>query len=217
MKYYYASANNQTTGPVERSELDRLAREGVISAATAVIPEGSQTWTTYGQLQQDAAVSAAASAIAAGVSTATAALRTFSWGSFLFGLLLAVLNCLTLPARVLTGAARELAQWGRERTLPLATSDVPVLTYLVIVLRNVTLVVTFAVVTLLAVLALFGAGPLYRYGGYGYGGWNAWAAFGGFLGGMLAAYFGSLLIALWFELLSITVRIANDVKRIAQR
>jgi len=51
MKYYYTNPQNQPVGPVELSELTRLAAQGTINDQTAVIPEGSQTWSNWGALK----------------------------------------------------------------------------------------------------------------------------------------------------------------------
>jgi hypothetical protein len=217
MKYYYTNSANQPVGPVDRSELDRLADQGTIHAQTSVLPEGGQTWSTYAQLQQGAGGEVAA-ALATQVSSAAQAIRQFSWSGLAFGMLLSLVSWLTLPATVLSSAARELADWGRQKTLPTAASDLPVLTFLVIVLRNLTLVLFFTILVICSVLCLFGAGPLCKGRMlYGDSSWNAFFAFGGFVCGMLSAYFGQLVIAFWFELLSIGVRIANDVKGLAHR
>ncbi|HTZ22141.1 MAG TPA: DUF4339 domain-containing protein [Opitutaceae bacterium] len=44
MKYYYANAQNQPTGPVEVEELQRLLATGTITLSTNVVAEGSQHW-----------------------------------------------------------------------------------------------------------------------------------------------------------------------------
>lgn len=217
MKYYYTNSSNQPVGPVERAELDQLAARGVIKPETSIVAEGSQAWGRYADLLRAEPANAAAAAIASGVSRASAALQTFSWGSMAFGLLLSLLSWLTLPSTVLTSAARELADWGRLRILPSASSDLPVLTFLVVILRNASLVISFTVCVICAVLSIFGVGPFYHGSLWTNSSWNAGYAFGGFVIGMLVAYFGQLAVALWFEMLSIGVRIANDVKRIAQR
>lgn len=215
MKYHYTNAQNQPVGPVELAELSRLASQGLIDDDTPVIADGGQTWSTYGAVRSGAATSAAAEAVAAGVGRATSALRSFSWGSLIYGLLLALLGWLSLPWTVLSSAARELAVWGRERTLPLAGSDVPVLTFGVVVLRNATLVLAAFFTVLFAILSLTGRGPFYfsfdRYN------WQAQPALVGFFGGLLAGYFAQVAIALSFELTSLGVRMANDLKALAKR
>jgi hypothetical protein len=51
MRYHYTDPQNQPIGPVEYSELLRLAGEGAINDETSVIEEGSQQWTTWGAIK----------------------------------------------------------------------------------------------------------------------------------------------------------------------
>jgi hypothetical protein len=44
MKYYYANAQNQATGPVELHELENLLKTGVISLSTNIVEEGQTEW-----------------------------------------------------------------------------------------------------------------------------------------------------------------------------
>lgn len=221
MKYHYTNAQNQPVGPVELAELAGLAAQGIINDQTAVIPEGGQTWTSYGAVRQGATANAAAEAVAAGMGRAATAFKEFSWGSLLFGLLLIFLGLLTLPWTVLTSAARELAGWGRDRALPLRESDAPVLTFYVVVMRNATLVLTAFFAVLFALINLF-TGRLPVIGGLmpfvgGDGGWNPIYAFGGFFMSLIWGYFALVGIAFIFESVALVVRIANDVKIIAKR
>ena len=55
MRYYYTDAANQPAGPAELEQLQALAAEGKINDFTSVIPEGGQTWITYGALKSTAA------------------------------------------------------------------------------------------------------------------------------------------------------------------
>lgn len=215
MKYHYTNAQNQPVGPVEFSELGRLAAEGIINDQTAIIPDGGQTWTNYGAVRQGASANAAAEAIAAGMGRASTAIRQFSWGNLIIGLLATFISFLTLPWTVITSAASELAGWGRDRALPLKASDAPVLTFLVVVLRNTVLVVGAFLIVVFACLSLAGQGPFYM--SYYDSTWQAKPALGGFFGGLLVGYFALAGIALSFELTALIVRIANDVKTIAKR
>lgn len=214
MRYHYSPKANETAGPVDMAELNRLAAAGTINDSTPVIPEGSQTWTTYGAVRQGAATAAAADAVAASVSRAGAALKSFSWGSLLMGLLLAFLGSLTLPWSVLAGAARELAVWGRERLLPSSASDLPVLTFYVVVMRNFTLVLSAVGTVFMALLQLFGVFNAFAGHSYHY---NPVTAIAGAAGTLIGGYFALAAIALVFEIFAVGVRIANDIKKIAQR
>lgn len=212
MRYYYSPKANETAGPVEAAELNQLAATGAIDDSTPVIAEGQQIWTTYGAIRHGESTRAAADAVAAGVNRAAASLRQFSWGSFFFGILLSLLGWFTLPWAVFVSACRELATWGRDRTLPTGTSDMPIMTFLAIVVRNIVIVVVALTNTVLSVLVLFGNGPLHK--GYG---WNATSAFGGFAFSLLAGYFSLIVVAFGFEVFAWGVRVANDLKKIAQR
>jgi len=51
MRYYYTDAANQPAGPCDLDQLKALAAQGKINDHTSVIPEGGQTWSTYGVLK----------------------------------------------------------------------------------------------------------------------------------------------------------------------
>jgi len=216
MRYHYSLKENETSNPVEFSELQRLASTGIIDDETPVIPEGGQSWTTYRAVRQSAPASAAAEAVVGGISRAHTALKNFSWGQMVFGLLLALMGTLTLPWMVISGAARELAQWGKQRVLPTSSSDLPVLTFYVVVMRNFTLVLWAVFFVIAATLQLFGLlsslfDPFHR------GGWSPAAAIGGAIALLVIGYTSVVVLAFLFEGLSVGVRIANDIKKIAQR
>ena len=44
MKYYYANAQNQPTGPVELDALREMLASGLVTPMTNVLAEGSQSW-----------------------------------------------------------------------------------------------------------------------------------------------------------------------------
>lgn len=50
MKQYYYSTTGQAIGPVDEESLQKLAQQGTINAATAVIESGQTQWSTYGAL-----------------------------------------------------------------------------------------------------------------------------------------------------------------------
>lgn len=225
MKYYYANAQNQPTGPLDLDGLAALSRAGTITDQTNVIAEGSQTWTSYGLVRTGATSAAIADALAAKVSRATEAARSFSWGEMLFGMLLVVISNLVLPWTLLKHAADELTQWGKERLVPSATSDLPALTQTLVVARPMAHVVFTVIMVIFAVLALFGTGLMYHLPltvedalGRQY---EAQYSFGHALGtsvvALLFAYFGNLFIGLIYEAGGLLVRIANDIRRLASR
>lgn len=47
MRYYYADANRQATGPVERCQLQDLLKTGVITPDSLIIQEGGTQWRAY--------------------------------------------------------------------------------------------------------------------------------------------------------------------------
>jgi hypothetical protein len=135
--YHYADENQKTFGPVSLDELRKLAQEGIITADTYVISEGQTTWIRYGDLITTAGEAAVAEAIASRMQQMGKVLSKFRWGDLFFGLLLVLINVLTLPFHLLKRSAMSLANWGENRTLPTAQSDLPVLTFLIVVLRPV--------------------------------------------------------------------------------
>jgi hypothetical protein len=50
MKYYYTNTQNQTTGPVEVSELVGFRTAGILRDANFVVAEGAQQWVTLGSI-----------------------------------------------------------------------------------------------------------------------------------------------------------------------
>lgn len=51
MRYHYTDSANQTAGPCELVQLMALEAEGKIDNLTSVIPEGGQTWITWGAVK----------------------------------------------------------------------------------------------------------------------------------------------------------------------
>lgn len=49
-RYYYASASGEPIGPLEASEIQALAKSGIVTPVTAVIAEGQASWSTVGAL-----------------------------------------------------------------------------------------------------------------------------------------------------------------------
>ena len=47
VRWYYADANNQPTGPLAANALQSLYQSGTISADTLILPEGGTTWQPY--------------------------------------------------------------------------------------------------------------------------------------------------------------------------
>lgn len=239
MKYYYANAQNQPTGPLDLAALASLMRAGAITDQTSVIAEGAQTWTTYGMVRNGATSAAIAHAVTSQLTRAGDLARAFSWGKMLYGALLVVISNLVLPWTLLKHAANELAQWGKDRMVPSATSDLPALSQTFIVARPLAHVAFSAIMIIVAVLALCGAGPAYYsylpsatadekllslfFGeaarqSYAYARhYEFGRAVAGCASALAIAYFGNLLIGLFYEACGLLVRVANDIRRMAAR
>ena len=48
MKYHYANASNEATGPVDMAELNELFNKGEIKHDTNILPDGADAWRSYG-------------------------------------------------------------------------------------------------------------------------------------------------------------------------
>ncbi len=53
VKYYYANAQNQATGPVSLDELKKLQQSGVLNPESLVIEEGGTEWKPLKSLSTD--------------------------------------------------------------------------------------------------------------------------------------------------------------------
>jgi hypothetical protein len=135
--------------------------------------------------------------------------------SLLFGVLLVIIESFILPGRVLWRALTDLSDWGRAGRLPTTETDLPVLTYQVVVVRAIThLLVTIGCL----LLALgFLVSPIFWHNEYQSTASQWGAAIGGFIFWVLAAYFLNILVALIYELVGMSIRLINYVKRLAER
>jgi len=124
-----------------------------------------------------------------------------------YGALLVFFAFWTTPWVVLKRSLQNLAEWGQARSLPSSQSELPVLTYLTITGRQFAHLLWLVVCVVAAIWQLFGGGQSYGY--------NFGAAFLGFVAGLAAGYFGQYLVGFWCESLSIAIRIANDIQKLA--
>ncbi len=118
---------------------------------------------------------------------------------FLMGIWTIVLKFFLLPFELVINAYKQVLSWGISGSLPTAESDVPVLTFITIVFRPV--------VHLLSVLC----GIL----------WAVWALVHGQIPVMIIAliqtYFAQIAIAIVFEIYSLLISIANNIKKMADK
>ncbi|MBK8477066.1 MAG: DUF4339 domain-containing protein [Opitutaceae bacterium] len=208
-KYYYTNQNQQPTGPVSFAELQQLAAAGVIKSDTAIVGEGSKEPTTWGGLAASEAPKTDVNALAA--ERMLSSMKELPVGDALFGALLVFFSFWTTPATVLRRSILNLAEWGRNRALPTSESELPVLTYSTIVGRPTAHLLWFA---------CFWLGGFYWFiagGGSYYGGFNIVSAILSLLGSWAVAYFGQYIVGFLYESLSIMIRVANDVSKLAKR
>jgi GYF domain 2 len=215
-KYYYSDASNKSVGPVTLEQLRQLAHDHVIDNETNVIVEGSTDWVRYGDVVAGEQTSEMAAKIAQQARSVGVALGRFKWGAFLSGFLFALLQTLDLPYVLLKKAVTTLSDWGQSRMLPSAQSDVPVLTFLTVVMRPVVHVVytvwalykdfrfLFTGEISLAFIPINFAESVGERIGY-------------FLLILLAVYFFNIAIGFVFDVWSVIVGIANSVKNIERR
>jgi hypothetical protein len=202
--YYYSDASNRPVGPVTLEQLRQLARDGVINNETNVIVEGTHDWVRYGDVLAGQQSSEVAAKIARQARNLGAVLGEFNWGAFLFGLLLVLLQFFILPYNLLKQAGATLSSWGKSKVLPTAHSDLPVLTFMVVVTRPAVHVI-FSTVAF--VVVCFTA-----YKTYGWGG-----KVGYFVMGLIVIYFANFAIGYAYDCLSAIVNIANSVKNIERK
>ena len=224
MKYYYASANNQPTGPVSLADLQKLASEGKINASTAIIPEGASAWTTWAELSNTAspsptspAANAAPDASAVMAEKVVQTVKSMPIGDMLIGTLLVFLSFFTTPFAVLSRSFSNLAEWGSARRLPTSDSELPVLTYFTIVGRPLAHVAWLVVWFLIGIVSLFSGGMSLTSSREIFPSYNFGKAIAGMAICWLIAYFGQLVVGWIVESVSVVVRLANDVNKIAKR
>ena len=213
--YYYSDANNQPIGPYPLSELRNLARSGVITGATLVIEHGSSTWRTWSDIEAEQRPAEIAQAV---VSQARqiqghvqASLAEVEWGSALYGLFLVILQFLILPYTVIRKSLVDLTTWGKENRLPSSVSDLPILTFLAVVLRP-PVIVLYLVFGTLGLLYVVIRGTD-QYGSQT----DIGTRIGIFIGGLIIIYFNSCVIALVFDLISVAIGMANNLRKIAEK
>lgn len=119
---------------------------------------------------------------------------------FVVGFSLSVAQILMLPLAVLKLSGRDLARWGRLKRLPCEDSDLPVLTFLSIVLKPVAHFVVFL-------------------GGLGMGIFQLAVqreiVYASII--LLCCYLGQIVLSILFESVAITIRIANHLKNLDER
>jgi hypothetical protein len=217
-KYYYADKDNKSVGPCTPADLRKLAGEGTINGLTNVILEGASTWSTWGEVQATESQAETIQAVAGKASQAGERLRSFDWGGLLMGLLLVIVEYLILPYFLLRRAAATLAEWGRNRTLPSETSELPVLTFLTVVCRPAVHVLWTLYYTVKALIFLTDGRPKAFFDIFER---EAQVDFPDrvyyFIGLCAFTYFMNFLIGLLFDALSLLVNMANSLKKIEKK
>jgi hypothetical protein len=225
--YYYSDASNKPVGPLTLDEMQQLARQGVIQADTNVIEHGGSTWTTWAAIRPattpaPAPVASASDAapfdsdplekVKQAHSAFTSRAKSESGigvFSLLYGALLVLVEALILPCRVLMRALRDLSTWGQAGALPTSETDLPVLTYQVVVLRALVHLLISVGSVFAAVIYL--VSPVFDHNT------TILEAILGAISWLLGAYFLNLVVAAFYEIVGISIRLVNYVKKIADR
>lgn len=194
MNYYYLDSNDKPVGPKTIQELAQLASNGTIHEQTKIVAEGDSEWLEYWRVRQ-----ATAPTIKPNES------RTrFSAFNFTRGIVRVILKWFTLPAQVLGDSARQLSKWGETGRLPTEDSDVPVLTFGNVIMKPVIHWLVFVSFLCPAIIYPFLPGLFFQQ-------------FLVALSIVMAGYMIQPFISLFFELGSLGVHIANDIKRMSHR
>ena len=214
-KYLYADANQKPVGPVSLEALDHLCKESLISERTLIIEEGGSSWVAYGDLLKKRRNEQRASAVVDQVEKVGKVVRSLPWVDFFVGFVLIIIQVLTLPWVLIKGAAALVVEWGAKRELPTSQSEVPVLTFLTVVLRPlwVLLAVFFGVI--ICISSLFMDRTYYWF-------WGSVSRtpvdrIAEFIVGIGGVYFGVILISFCFDLASLFIGMANSLKEMSRK
>ena len=238
-RYYYAGPDKKPVGPFTTEEVSKLVEEGKINDNTYLIGEGQTTWVRYADWKAAQGSAEAAEAIARKAQQVKTAISKFDFGSSIFGLLLVIVEIFVLPWRLISRAAVTLATWGSSRILPTSQSELPVATFITVVLRpavHMFLTVIGGLVIVGYSLYLIVGGisdsaahhrPAHHQPASMFGDSTSDSAsaehgsvLGGIrtlIGGLLAVYFANLLIGAIFDSLSIAVLMANSLRNIERK
>jgi hypothetical protein len=138
--YYYADSRQQTVGPVTLADLRELERRGEVTAATPVIVHGSSTWTNLAAVLNESPSAEIAEAVVHHArrfqGQVQASFSEVAWGAACYGLLLVVIQVLIEPFLIFRKSLVELSAWGQASRLPSASSDYPLPTFIIVVLRG---------------------------------------------------------------------------------
>jgi hypothetical protein len=231
-KYFYADSSNTPQGPFTLDELRGLAANATINATTMICAEGDPAWTTWAQLaamtgahskssdEADPALTAwvqsaegqpqaggqpQTMAVAqVGGGQASQAATTVEWGSLFRALLMIILKQFTLPYELLRKSALDLTEWGSKRTLPSSRSDLPVMTFIVVVMRPLWHLILTVAGFLAGLAFLLDNGRLTEK--------LPWCMLC-----WVAGYFGNVVLGFFFDSAAVFVQMANSLKRIETR
>jgi GYF domain 2 len=208
-KCYYAGPDKKPVGPFTAEELRQLVMEGKINDNTFLIGEGQANWVRYADWQTTQGTTEAAEAIARTARQMKTAMAQFEFGSSFFGLLLVIVEIFVLPWRLIKGAACTLASWGSSRRLPTSQSDLPVATFITVVLRPAYHIL-LTVIGGLVVIAMSLYDMFSRDGSFSEG-------VKILIGGIVAIYFANLIVGAIFDGMSILVQTANSLRNIERK
>ena len=216
--YYYADDQNNPVGPLPLQAMQDLANKGIIRANTKVIEHGGAAWTTWEKIRPTGftppppigidpmeKVRQAHTAWTGRVQSETG-IGVFS---VLYGIFLVLLELLILPYRVLKRAIRDLDSWGKAGVLPIGETDLPILTYQVVVVRALVHVLITLFCLCASVYSLLSP-MLNRYT-------SALESVGGAVAWIFGAYFLNLVVAAFYEIFGIGIRLVNYVKKVADK
>jgi len=208
-KLFYAGADRKPVGPFTTEEVHKLVDEGKINDNTFLISEGQTTWVRYADWKAAQGTAEAAEAIARKAQQMKTAISKFEFGSSIFGLLLVIVEIFVLPWRLISRSATTLASWGSSRILPTSQSDLPVATFITVVLRP-------AVHILLTVIGWLG---VVIYSIYLMCSRNSSVSDGikMLVVGFPTVYFANLLVGAIFDVISIGIQMANSLRNIEKK
>jgi hypothetical protein len=206
--YFYADSSDNPQGPFAYAQLKELAASGTILADTKVCSEGDAAWATWADVENVERQAEMVQHLADGADQIRRVITGIAWGALLLALLLILLQFFTMPWSLLRKAAHDLTEWGRRRMLPSARSELPVLTFLMVVLRPAVHLVCTLAFLLVGLFTLF-----HRSGFMGMERGLTERIFS-CLGIWLLGYFSNVVIGFFFDSISVFVQMANSLKKL---
>lgn len=213
--YYYSDDNKKAVGPHSLEHLTELLEKGEIKKSTLIIAEGEKEWISYSQLMDHIHHSKSTAYVASKFDHVYEKAANLNFKDFMIGMIMILASSFTLPWTLICGAFANVSEWGKNKTLPIAFSDVPVLTYLTVVLRPLWIISTFLMGIIFATSSLFWNfnnnffGISYRY--------EISDRILHFMGYLLGTYLSIFVVGLVFDIISLITGMANNVKEINRK